>query len=125
MPQISSSWPENCPPPDSQDPGGIFYRRVRRYRALTNNDFQSQREKDRMPNLEPCLREAVSLFGSLKAVQHAGKMQPGLGKFIATGYLGVGNGKIKFVPTQLYPKNHYAWWPPAGQARAQCFSLMK
>jgi hypothetical protein len=120
--EFPQEWPEDCPPDDSQDASGTFYR-VGKSDPPAPGDFQSQAELGRAKDADNCLRVGLSIFAKLSDAKHLIRMNRRLGRFIYKGDLTEKHGKTK--KTGKPSSSHMTWWPYAGVDRKAPFVIEK
>lgn len=102
--------PKECPPADSQECNGVYYR-VACGNPATSADFFSQRmlapTKAFMGmGIDECVVRAVSVFAELDDARHLLKLPKFKNAKIAQVNLQPDDGNIK----KTFKKSHHSWW---------------
>lgn len=118
--------PEDCPPADASEPGGLFYRLVVTD-PPTAEDFMSQADlapsRDWGPPAKDCAARGLSLQGSDEDVAILRNRIPSLRtKYTAQGNLDRALGLLKHTPSRHY-KAHHTWWVPRDYAVEELFHV--
>ncbi len=101
-------WPVDCPPGDSIDGSGWFYR-VTMNNPPAHEDFLTHHETGKRRNMHPCERCALSVCQTKEDAVQTLVLFPKLGKYIARGHLADGCGKVKMIGGSV--PTHTNWWP--------------
>ena len=112
-----SDFPDDCPPNDSVQPEGTFYRIVRS-NPPTDDDFISvvrgNRERAlglvRKGNITLCEAMGLSVYGYREDILQHASQSPQLGMFISEIRLGPADGRI--LSTSRRGNSHHTWWLP-------------
>ena len=106
-----SEWTDcNCPPADSVEPNGNYYRAVENS-PTTQDDFLNSVEADKFQKSPHCDRLAVSMLNTWEGAVYHLKLFPFKADwFIATVSLTPTHGKVKDTPSKKQP-SHTDWWP--------------
>jgi hypothetical protein len=110
-------FPDNCPPGESTDASGEFYRFIKQSHQIPQpEDFFSWRienpGKECHPDITECQACGASIYPSLDAANNMRLRIPRLKKMkIAKGTLDSKLGKIKPTPSRN-EKSHHTWWIP-------------
>lgn len=115
----------DCPPADAEPAYGRVYR-CAKSGTLKASDMLTHEEKGRMPEADPCLRRALSVFRSQSDAEHQMRLFRGWRqKFIHVAVLDEQHGKTKL--TSGRQPSHTSWWPATAlsvEDRAGLFSLI-
>lgn len=111
--------PPSCPPSDSVECDGTYYR-VSHGNPAESNDFFSQ--KRLAPNkefkgegIDDCIVRAVSVFSLLEDARRLLKLPKFRNAVVAMVRLDPQDGKMK----KTFKKSHYSWW------RSKSFNVNK
>lgn len=116
-----TDWPPGCPPADTKDTSGVFYRIVKTS-PPTADDFRTfhemgKRLRGALPC--PCMPYGLSVFPNREDAAWMTRVMPKLGNHLARGVLEAGNGPSKLTPGQR--PSHTTWWPSCECDRSGCF----
>lgn len=99
-----------CPPSDSFEPNGDYYRVVENS-PPTKDDFLNSVEAKKFLSATLCDRLAVSMLSTWEGAVHHLRLFPYKADwFIATTSLTPAHGRVKVTPTSRQPA-HVDWWP--------------
>lgn len=115
----------DCPPVDSSDADGPVYRCCKNS-PPAEREMKTAAEADRLPDADPCIRQALSVFQTQEdAVHQIHLFRRWRRKLIARATLKPEHGRVKL--TKGKQPSHTSWWP-AGTldlgARAGLFSVI-
>ena len=106
------NYPPGCPPNPRHDGRGTFYRAVKLKDQPRDRDFYSPARMREGEDMEPCEREAISIFSSLSDAASALKLMRGHPRrYVAELHLKGDQGVIRASPGEL--QSHHEWWIPA------------
>src|SRR5437762_1463807 len=100
--RIAITWPPGCPPNDSIDGDGVFYR-VTRTDPPTEADFLTHQETGQRKKLDECERCCLSLCQERADAVQTSRLFPKLGNHIAQGKLDGSCGKVKLTGGNVAP----------------------
>lgn len=118
--RFPSTWPENCPPDDAREAGGVVFRLVKHDPPIAE-DLATHGETNRLPKAPACLRCGLSVFREVGDAVHQRLLLPKLGDFIARADLKPEHGKTKL--TEGRQPTHTTWWVYEGVDRASLFAV--
>ncbi len=98
-----------CPPADAVPASGTVYRCCKN-RPAHADEMQTHYESGRLPDADPCLRRALSVFRSRRDAEHQVQLFPRWKrKFVLHGELSHEHGLTKL--TKGKQPTHTSWWP--------------
>lgn len=99
----------NCPPAEATAVDGEVYRCCKSS-PPSEADMQTHEESGRLPDADPCLRRALSVFRSETDAQHQVRLfRRWPRKFVAKAALSGEHGRS--VLTTGQQPTHTSWWP--------------
>lgn len=114
-------FPSGCPPATAKDSSGECFRIVKTS-PMTDDDFKSYKELDKLPNANQCKRCGVSVFDSAANAKFHLDLRPDLGTVIAKATLDNSHGKLSDASGS--GSGHMEWWPYAHVNRRALFQEM-
>lgn len=118
MGTFPEDWPNDCPPADSADASGVFFRVVKQA-PCSPDDFLTQGELGKARSACPCLRAGLSLLVDIDSARNYMDKYPHLGELIASGAIGPEHGKIRVTGGA-----HVTWWSYSGVIRHSLFAVV-
>ena len=102
--------PSECPPLDSKECKGTFYR-IAKGNPATSSDFFSQRKLApekifKGKGIDECITNAISVFSTVEDARRLKKLPKFKNATIAEIKLKPSDGKIK----KTFRNSHYSWW---------------
>jgi hypothetical protein len=88
--------------------------------------METHEESGRLPDADPCLRRAMSVFREERDAEHQVRLfRRWKRKFVAKATLGVSHGQV--MPTKGQLPSHTSWWPAEildSAGRASLFAVV-
>ena len=116
---------DDCPPATATAATGEVFRCAKHFPAQ-GSDLETHDEQGRLPQADPCLRRALSVFTSRRDAEHQTRLfRRWQRKYVIGARLSASHGKALATPAAQ--PSHTSWWPDAAldpTARAQLFSLV-
>lgn len=100
--------PEQCPPSDSKECNGIYYR-IANGNPAESADFFSQRKMNPekiFKGIEECIARAISVFSDIKDAKAIMKLPKFKNATIAEIKLSPQDGLMK----KTFKNSHHSWW---------------
>lgn len=116
---------ENCPPNDAEAASGDVYRCAKNNPPHTE-DMKTHEESGRLPDADPCLRRALSVFRKQADAEHQLRLfRRWRKRYILRATLTAQHGLVKL--TSGKQPTHTSWWPDAAltlDSRAALFTAV-